>query len=301
LIVDYFITIAGVQYTIHANHLKLPVYTSPQKAYQQFFFEDSQPAYINNFDVYIKEGDGPDINQLNKIFDSNSLWSYHKKEDDYYIVSRFSVHEDPIWIARIQSSKYRITIHCSPGIIKKSENRLMYNPMMYPLDQILMMHFLAWINGVIIHAAGWREKNSGWLFAGKSGAGKSTISNLIVEETGATFLSDDRIAVRKIGQEFKMYGTPWPGDAGYAVNESVPLKGIFFLSKGTQNNINRLTPSDAIARLMPVVSIPWYDREKVELMMDFCDIMMGSIPMYELTFVPDKAAVDMLVSFVDEQ
>ena len=50
---------------------------------------------------------------------------------------------------------------------------------------------------------------------------------------------------------------------------------------------------------MPVASILWYDRENVELMMDFCDILLGSISMYELTFVPDKTAVDMIVAFVN--
>ena len=77
-----------------------------------------------------------------------------------------------------------------------------------------MMHFLALNSGMLIHAAGWRINDSGWMFAGKSGAGKSTISNLIVEHTGGTFLSDDRIIVRKIKDNFLMYGTPWPGDAG---------------------------------------------------------------------------------------
>jgi hypothetical protein len=117
---------------------------------------------------------------------------------------------------------------------------------------------------------------------------------------GGTFLSDDRIIIRKIGREFLMYGTPWPGDAGYAVNASVPLKGIFFLSKGEENSIRALTPADAIARLMPVASIPWYDREKVELMMTFCDDLLSAIPMYELTFVPDQAVVSYLETFIND-
>ena len=296
---DYFLTIAGVQHSFYASFLKLPVYSSSQKSYQQFFFENSQSAYLNNCDVYFKEGCGPAINQLDKVFDSNSLWSYYKKENDFYIVSRFPLYEDPIWIAGVQSSKQHITIYCSPETIMKPKNQMMFNPMMYPLDQILMMHFLALNFGMLIHAAGWRINDSGWVFAGKSGAGKSTISNLIVEHTGTEFLSDDRIIVRKINNEFLMYGTPWPGDAGYAVNDSVPLKGIFFLSKGQENSIQKLNSSDAVSRLMPVASIPWYDREKVELLMDFCDTLIGAIPMYELTFVPGKSAVDMLSGFVN--
>ena len=97
-----------------------------------------------------------------------------------------------------------------------------------------------------------------------------------------------------------MYGTPWPGEAGYAMNESAPLKGVFFLKKGCQNSIKELKPSDAIAGLMPVVSLPWYDRDKMEIMLAFCDAMMRCVPMYELTFKPDEAVVDMLVGFINK-
>ncbi len=98
-----------------------------------------------------------------------------------------------------------------------------------------------------------------------------------------------------------MYGTPWPGDAGYAINESAPLKGLFFLAKGTENSIRKLPPSKAVLQLMPVVSIPFYEREKVENMMTFFEDLTEMIPAYELTFMPDEAIVHELLRFVGSQ
>ena len=234
------------------------------------------------------------------LFKANEAWSFYESHSFKWMVLFHPNVDQPVWTARFNLEFTEVNVYCGSHMIDRSEKQIVIrNPVKYPLDQILMMHFLALNAGMLIHAAGWRINDAGWMFAGKSGAGKSTISNLIVEHTGTEFLSDDRIIVRKIKDEFLMYGTPWPGDAGYAVNDSVPLKGIFFLSKGQENSIRKLGPSDAVSRLMPVSSIPWYDREKVELLMDFCDVLIGAIPMYELTFVPDKAAFDMLVDFIN--
>jgi hypothetical protein len=268
---------------------------------EAFCFSENESLTEHQINIRISNEPLPVFGHQAPLFEAQDSWYVYKDDQFYRIVLHPPGYQEPFWVACVDHNFSNGTVYCGEQLKDSPEDLpVLFNPVTYPLDQILLMHYLARLGGMIIHAAGWRMNDSGWIFAGKSGAGKSTISNLIVEETGATFLSDDRIVVRKIGQDFLMYGTPWPGDAGYALNESVPLKGIFFLSKGSQNDIKRLKPSDAIARLMPVVSILWYDREKVALMMDFCDAMMAGIPMYELTFVPDKEAVDMLLGFVNE-
>jgi len=268
---------------------------------ENFFVSGHRSSGDHQIQIEITDDPIPDIDSESVLFDADAVWIISRNNHYYRIFSHPPAVPDPLWDARFDHGFSHGMVYCGNRLKEICNGQVtLYNPFVYPLDQILMMNYLAHIGGVLVHAAGWHMNDSGWMFAGKSGAGKSTISNLIVEETGGTFLSDDRIAVRKIGSDFLMYGTPWPGDAGYAVNESVPLKGIFFLSKGTQNDIKRLTISDAIARLMPVVSIPWYDREKVALMMDFCDALMGCIPMYELTFKQDKSVVAVLEQFINE-
>jgi len=268
---------------------------------ENFFVSSHRSPGDHQIQIEITDDPIPEIDSESILFDADAVWTISRNNHYYRIFSHPPDVPDSLWDARFDHEFLHGRVYCGNRLKEiHNDQVILYNPFVYPLDQILMMNYLALIGGVLVHAAGWHMNDSGWMFAGKSGAGKSTISNLIVEQTGATFLSDDRIVVRKIGSDFLMYGTPWPGDAGYAVNKSVPLKGLFFLSKGAQNDIKRLTISDAIARLMPVVSIPWYDRGKVALMMGFCDALMGCIPMYELTFKQDKSVVAVLEQFINE-
>ncbi len=292
--------IAGVVLTFEYDSDRIvKEYNSISEA---FYFSESVSSADHQIYIRISNDRMPVFKHHTLLFNAQDSWYIYKDDRFYSVVLHPPGFQTPLWLVRIDHHFSNGIVYCTEHSTHRQNHQVtLYNPLSYPLDQILLMHYLARIGGMIIHSAGWRRNNSGWIFAGKSGAGKSTLSNLIVSETGGTFLSDDRIAVRKIGQEYLMYGTPWPGDAGYAVNESVPVKGIFFLNKGIQNDIKRLTISDAIVRLMPVVSIPWYDREKVTLMMDFCDALMGCIPMYELTFKQDKSVVAVLEQFIHEQ
>lgn len=178
---------------------------------------------------------------------------------------------------------------------------LMMHPMSYPLDQILMTRFLADYQGAIFHAAGWIDGNGGWVFPGRSGAGKTTIARLFANASGIKPVSDDRVAVRRIGNEFRFYGTPWPGEAGYAENQSAELSGIFFLEQGGQNLIDKLSPSEAVSRLFPIMSVPWYDAKRVDRIMAFCDDLLKTIPAYVFKFRPDDTAVKFLQGFINER
>ena len=114
-------------------------------------------------------------------------------------------------------------------------------------------------------------------------------------------LSDDRIVAREIDGDFQAYGTPWPGEAGIALNECVPLSSIFFINHGPANRIKEISPQEALARLLPVTSIPWYDREVMEEILTFCEDLISSVPVYELDFKPSIEVVDVFEQFVSAQ
>jgi hypothetical protein len=290
--------IAGVAFLV--EHDPDIVFHEPNPALE-LFYTTVKPLADHQVHLKIVNDRMPVIADQFPLFNANNSWFVYQDHQFYWIVLHPPGYETPLWVARMDHGFSDGVVYCGGHLMNSRNNRaVLYNPVSYPLDQIILMYYLAKIGGMIIHSAGWRVNKSGWIFAGKSGAGKSTISSLIVEATDGVFLSDDRIVVRKIGHEYLMYGTPWPGDAGYAVNESVPLKGIFFLSKGEKNSIRKLSPAEAIPRLMPVVSVPWYDWEKVGLMMDFFNDLIAALPMYELTFIPDKAIVRHLLEFIKD-
>ena len=92
----------------------------------------------------------------------------------------------------------------------------------------------------------------------------------------------------KTGRTFVAHGTPWPGEAQIALNRQSPLKSIIFLSKAPTNRLVPLNPQQALTRLFPVASIPWYDEDSVSGVLDFCGDLLETVPAYEFQFTLDK-------------
>jgi hypothetical protein len=170
-----------------------------------------------------------------------------------------------------------------------------------PLDQVLFMNHLALRGGVICHAAATVVDGQALLFPGFSGAGKSTMCRKFV---GAglvdTLLSDDRVILRVPGsgeghpETITASGTPWHGDAEIARNESAPLAAMLFLVQAAVDEVLPITPGQAMRRLMPLVSSPWYDPERLPAVLETCGRVVETVPCYELRFTLDGDTVGML-------
>ena len=171
------------------------------------------------------------------------------------------------------------------------------NPVCYPLDQLLLMNHLSGRGGVVVHAGAAVVDGRALVFPGASGAGKSTLSRLFVQAGLADgLLSDDRVILRTTQPGgVSVWGTPWPGDAGIAANADAPLGALLFLVKSDVNELVPLSSAAAMKRLMPVVSCPWYDPERLPGVLDTCARVVESYPGYDLRFRPDADAVSLLV------
>jgi hypothetical protein len=169
------------------------------------------------------------------------------------------------------------------------------------VDQILLIYFLSQREGALIHAAGIDINGKGYIFPGKSGAGKTTLLKQFVAKNHKGLLSDDRIVIRKIDNNFMAFGTPWPGEGKIAVNKSVFLNGIFFITHSSVNRIEQIKPQKAFEKLLPVASIPWYDEEIMTKILSFCNDLISNIPAYELHFKPDAEVVDVFEKIVSQE
>lgn len=170
----------------------------------------------------------------------------------------------------------------------------------YPLDQILLMYYLASRQGLLIHAAGLIRAEQALIFPGVSGAGKSTLARqfLAVGETG--LLSDDRIIVRRMNGAWQAYGTPWPGDAGVATNASARLKGILFPARGKDLRLQPLDPQVALERLLPATSILWFEPELLTLQLQTCEHLLRQVPAFELAWSPGPAVVAFIADLANQ-
>jgi hypothetical protein len=208
-------------------------------------------------------------------------------------VFRSGVAGAPLWTAVLDKDFAHAIVHCGDRLVRMEKGlKTIENPIRYPLDQILMMYVLARGRGIILHGCGVEFHGKGLLFLGKSGAGKSTLARLLTGRGGCRLLSDDRIIVRGgVGGGFRMFGTPWPGEANVAENSSVAVDALFFLSHAAGNEIKPLGTSEAAARLLQVASIPRHDAEVFPDAVSFCDRLLRTTPAHELRFAPSNAVV----------
>ncbi len=267
-----------------------------------FCSDDNLNKNKPDISIQIETGKRPDTNKYDQIFTSGQTWSMFRSGDGYFVSLHPHDFKEPIWIAKTNKDFSSIDIfYHKEATSGENENSVITNPVNYPLDQILLMHFLATRDGVLIHSAGAEIDGKGCIFPGKSGAGKSTISRQLAQLAMANLLSDDRMIIRKTKRGYRAYGTPWPGDAGIAENKEVPLFGIFFIKHGNDNRIREISPKEAIERFFSVTSIPWYDKEMMQVALTTLERLAFNVPSYEFSFKPHRDAADTLRQFVSKQ
>jgi hypothetical protein len=257
--------------------------------------DDSDLEIVINLEI----GCRTDIDHWEKIFDSESSWSMFKNNGTYCITMKPKTFDRAVWQAVIKPGFTEATVFCCEQLVQtEAGQKSIYNPVCYPLDQILLMYILGPRQGSLLHAAGAVLGNGkGVLFPGKSGAGKSTIANLIAADRQKWLLSDDRVIIRKKKETFTAHGTPWPGEAGIAENRASRIAAILFLKQAAHCQIKKLEGRQAFASFFPIVSMPWYDREILLNMMTFCEETISEIPCYEFSFTPGMEAVQELSEF----
>ncbi len=154
---------------------------------------------------------------------------------------------------------------------------------LFPTDQIWLARALSGHNAFILHAAGMKLAGQGVLFAGHSGAGKSTMVTLM--RGAGEILCDDRIVVRRWPGGFRIHGTWSHGDVPDVSATSAPLRAILFLEQAKEN---RLVPlPDARERLervlalliKPLVSGDWWEQVLAVIAK-----LVSEVPAYRLRF-----------------
>ena len=228
-----------------------------------------------------------------KIFDSGSVWQLYQNNGSYlFSLKSATFGPNPYKVAKVQKdfTRAEVALHRSYFDLEKA-----IYPLEYPLDELLLINLLAQGRGVEVHSCGVIDPlGYGHLFIGQSGAGKTTIARFWQDTPGVTILSDDRIILRQIDNKLWMYGTPWHGEAMLASPERVPLTRIYFLEKGSKNELLSLRESVALGRLIACSFIPFYSQPGVAFSLEFFEKVVKAVPCYELRFIPDKRVVEFI-------
>lgn len=242
------------------------------------------------------------------LFDSGSSWRLHG--DEFGFLFDFNapfLGEQPYKKLQVDSSFRRAVLQMNESYFAGSP--FTAEPLEYPLDELLIMHRLTQEQAIELHGVGIVGPDGlSNLFVGHSGAGKSTTARLWTSQHEVEILSDDRIIVRAdpkhgtvpgdAGRIF-MFGTPWHGEAHFALPQHAAVQRIFVLEHGTGNVITRLNRSQMVAELFARSFVPFHSHEYVDNALAFLERLADSIPCYRYCFEPDERAVEKILNFHD--
>jgi hypothetical protein len=151
------------------------------------------------------------------------------------------------------------------GLGYRGEARCEASP--FALDCLLRVVYatlLPRVGGMLIHGCGLRHAAVGVIFPGVSGAGKSTLARKAPDADDV--LSDEIVAVRRLDDGWRVFGTPFWGDfaRGGISMRSWPLRTVGFLDQAREVAMTPITSSDATLRLLGCFLAFTTDRASVE-------------------------------------
>ena len=182
---------------------------------------------------------------------------------------------------------------------QEPDGRRQMPPLLHPVDRVLFMGVLAHRNAFIVHSCGWSCHGKSVLFPGVSGAGKTTLCRQLMAAGQGRILSDDRVVLREVPEGFRACGTPWPGDAKQARNESAPLAALGFIEQAPEHRLTPIPPAEALRRLMEAASIPWYSSDLRDLVLPLVERLVSTVPAYRVGFRPDPGVFAVLSPLVE--
>ena len=271
------INIGDIKTSIEWNYGPCEIEVS--RAYQPFVAEGP-------VDIQLElHHDTPKRELGDKTFTSQPIWSLYRKGTES-IIDIFYCHRDlrRFLVLPSQFDQVKLLFAAPDGQF--------INPFFGPGMELLMINYLARGRGVILHACGIEWGGKGYLFAGESGAGKSTAARLWDRQKGVAVLSDDRTIVRNKDGQYWIYGTPWHGEAKFGAPNGVKLDKIFFLRHARRNAIQALTGALLVIKFLKCSFAPYWDAAGMGFAMEFFTSLAAKVPCWDLSFRPDVSLVE---------
>lgn len=263
--------------------------------FNNFFYNGkAKPDIIVQVDIVDKF---PKITKGKRIFttfhfqDGSENWRLLKKGNGYVYKCPL---KDKEQLMLVNKTFNRVTAYLLPK--KEAGYVWAISDIIYDFLQVLLINYFAQRNeGIFIHAIGVKDLDKmGMVFAGKSGAGKSTTARLWHRYSKAMVLNDDRIIVRKFNSKYVIYGSPWHGEFNdYLISriESAPLKKLFFIYHSFKNIGKKVLSKEAFSFLYPALFPTFWDKECLENIASFCHDLVKNVPCYRLGFVNNKRVI----------
>lgn len=262
-------------------------------AYRPFVCDESDDLLFR-MPVMADDGDSPADDSKWKLLVDDSFKDvvseiYVDTHGDYHYVSKLDV-KAGMWLS-IDYDREFSDMKCR--VHGDAEFQL------FALNKALMLMFAlcsSTKDTLLCHASVVMYGGKGYLFLGKSGAGKSTHSQLWLNHIkDSELLNDDYPAIRLIDEEPWVFGTPWSGKTPCYKNEQVPVGGFVRLLQAPVNEIKKLSLLEAYGALLPTVSNMRWEKKCTDAVNASILKLIEETPVFSLKNRPEKEAA--LMSF----
>jgi len=144
---------------------------------------------------------------------------------------------------------------------------------------------------LLVHGSTVAVDGRAYLFAAKSGTGKSTHTRLWRQVFGqrAVMINDDKPFLQLTDTGVCAFGSPWSGKHGLDANISAPLAGICILQRGPENSIRPLSAEEALPRLHKEAYAP-LDAQKQPKFRALVEKLARQVPLWHMTCTKDPQA-----------
>ena len=158
----------------------------------------------------------------------------------------------------------------------------------YAIDSVIrILHtlILSERGGFLVHASSIIRNGQAFLFAGKSGAGKTTMCRLAPGDS--TLLTDEISFVRPVGDTYFAFGTPFYGELAVpGKNTSAPVAALYLLEHAPEDHVDGVSPQHALTELMRSVLLFAHESESVNRVFASALDLISRVPVRRLRFAP---------------
>ncbi|MEO8358664.1 MAG: hypothetical protein ABI672_01430 [Vicinamibacteria bacterium] len=240
-----------------------------------------------DIDVTVHRKNGPRPGKL--LFESEGVWRAYQQEEQHLLLT-FRVGRT-IYKSALMDDAFTKGDIFFPR--PSGEGTGPRSAMRFPLDEMLFQQRWSRDGLLEVHSCGVQDRSGVLLFAGHSGAGKSTTARLWNHfEPSRTILSDDRVLLdpRDPGA-VRAFGTPWHGMGRFGSTAQGRLSTLFFLEQAKVSEAVRLHPAEAAARLFTRTFPPIWDRDVTARVVNTCGDIAERVPAFLLRFRKDETAI----------
>lgn len=248
---------------------------------------------ITDIVLYVDKYDGSILEQahIKKVYSSNLMNIYKDNKIFFLSFAKPSLSVGiPYPLMMINYSQKTSILYTSLKNMKGYEQHPIY--IQDFLLEFLIGGLLSYFGkGIMLHCSGIENSGRGMIFVGKSNSGKSTMAHLWKNELGTKILNEESVIVRKIYDQFFIYGTPWRSELYFANSHLCPLSKILFIRHSEFNDIEEKNIYESLASLWNNIWNLIADVVMEENTFSFIIDLISTIPCYNLGFKNNKEVV----------